>query len=66
MARPKLKHRKVSKSVTLNDQTMKMLNALGEGNLSAGIEAAFQGYMMFRAVQGLGPIAVEEEKKGKK
>lgn len=56
MPRPKLLHRKPTRSVTLKESTIQMLNALGEGNLSAGIEMAFQGYLAFRAMQGLAPI----------
>jgi hypothetical protein len=56
MSRPKLLHRKPTRSVTLKESTIRMLNALGEGNLSAGIEIAFQGYLGFRALQGMGPI----------
>lgn len=60
MPRPKLNKKKPSKSVTLNEQTIKLLTALGQGNLSAGIESAFQGYLAFRGIQGLGPIAPME------
>ncbi|MBA3754840.1 MAG: hypothetical protein H0X02_00795 [Nitrosomonas sp.] len=56
MSRPKLNIKKPSKSVTLNEQTINLLTALGQGNLSAGIEMAFQGYLAFRAMQGQGPI----------
>lgn len=56
MPRPKLLHRKPTRSVTLKESTIQTLNALGTGNLSAGIEIAFQGYMAFRAMQGMGPI----------
>jgi hypothetical protein len=56
MSRPKLLNKKPSKSVTLNEQTIKLLTALGQGNLSLGIEIAFQGYMGFRALQGMGNI----------
>lgn len=56
MARPKLLNRKPTRSVTLKESTIQMLNSLGEGNLSAGIETAFQGYLAFRAMQGMGPI----------
>ncbi len=60
MSRPKLDNRKPSKSVTLNEQTIGLLTALGQGNLSAGIEIAFQGYLAFRAMQGQGPIKPQE------
>jgi len=53
MSRPKLLHRKPTRSVTLKESTIQLLNALGEGNLSAGIELAFQGYLAFRSMQGL-------------
>lgn len=66
MPRPKLKNRKVSKSITLNDQTLKLLTVLGDGNLSAGIEIAFQGYLGFRAIQGMGPIPTPDNEKKKK
>lgn len=56
MSRPKLDKRKPTKSVTLNDLTIASLNALGQGNLSAGIEICFQGYLAFRAMQGMGQI----------
>jgi len=56
MSRPKLDKRKPTKSVTLNDVTIASLNALGQGNLSAGIEICFQGYLAFRAMQGMGQI----------
>lgn len=56
MPRPKLNKKKPSKSVTLNEQTIRLLTALGEGNLSQGIETAFQGYLAFRAMQGMGSI----------
>jgi len=56
MPRPKLNSRKPTRSVTLKESTIQMLNSLGEGNLSAGIEMAFQGYMAFRAMQGMGTI----------
>jgi hypothetical protein len=66
MGRPKLPARKTAKSVTLNSLTLKTLTALGNGNLSAGIEIAFQGYMAFRAIQGMGRIDMGEENGGKK
>jgi hypothetical protein len=56
MPRPRLDKRKPSKSVTLNDETIRQLTTLGKGNLSLGIESAFQGYLAFRAMQGMGPI----------
>lgn len=56
MPRPKLLKRKPTRSVTLNEKTIQMLASLGEGNLSAGVEIAFQGYLAFRAMQGLRPI----------
>lgn len=56
MPRPKLLNRKPTRSVTLKETTIQALNAVGEGNLSAGIEVVFQGYLAFRAMQGLPPI----------
>ena len=53
MGRPKLAKRKPSRCVTLNNETIELLNALGEGNVSAGIEIAFQGYAAFRSMSGL-------------
>jgi hypothetical protein len=60
MSRPKLLNKKPSKSVTLNSRTIQALTALGDGNLSAGIEIAFQGYTAFRALQGMGPMDTQE------
>lgn len=56
MARPKLAKRKPTRSVTLKQETIELLNALGEGNLSAGIEISFQGYVAFRSMSGLPPL----------
>lgn len=56
MSRPKLDKRKPSKSVTLPEATIAALTSLGQGNLSLGIELAFQGYLAFRAMQGMPPI----------
>lgn len=55
MARPKLEdeHKKIKKSVTLSNVTIECLTALGNNNLSSGIEKAFLGYQAFRAAQGL-------------
>lgn len=62
MSRPKLDNRKPTRSVTLHEITLQTLNKLGSGNLSLGIEMAFQGYMAFRAMQGMPPIIPEAHK----
>jgi len=51
MGRPKLAKRKPSRCVTLNNETIELLNALGEGNVSAGIEIAFQGYAALKPLK---------------
>ncbi len=42
MSRPKLSETKINKSVTLTKDALDSLTKLGKGNLSAGIEMAFQ------------------------
>lgn len=66
MGRPKLDQRKPSKSVTLNENTIALLTALGGGNLSAGIEMATQGYVAYRAMVNLPPIVIPPPAKTKK
>lgn len=62
MSRPKLDKRKPTRSVTLNEITIQTLNTLGGGNLSAGIEICFQGYLAFRAMQGMPQLVPETHK----
>jgi hypothetical protein len=49
MARPKLPKKKIKKSVTLNEATIKTLTKLGAGNLSLGIELIFQKFIEEKA-----------------
>lgn len=45
MARPKLPKRKISVSVTLEENIKKAVKKIGEGNMSKGIETVYKGYL---------------------
>ncbi len=63
MARPKQDIKKISKSVTLSQETLDVLTLLGKGNISAGVEEAVKGCIAFRALTNQPPLELKPNKK---